>query len=121
MEVKLTLHGILRDYLPRKARGKTTLDLPERATANDIVHQLKIKQNVSAAVGGVEVEHNYVLQGSRAPKGGKSDGIKVDREGFEASLDEYYRQNDWDVETGTPTRYKLEALDLAWVADDLRL
>jgi len=57
----------------------------------------------------------------KALKGGKSDGLKVDREEFEASLDEYYRQNDWDVETGTPTRYKLEELDLAWVADELNL
>jgi aldehyde:ferredoxin oxidoreductase len=54
-------------------------------------------------------------------QGGKSDGFKVDREEFEASLDEYYRQSDWDIETGTPTRYKLESLDLAWVADELNL
>ncbi len=57
----------------------------------------------------------------KALKGGKSDGIKVDRDEFEAALDEYYRQNDWDVETGNPTRQKLESLDLAWVADELRL
>lgn len=53
--------------------------------------------------------------------GGKSDGLKVERAEWEAALDEYYRQNDWDIETGTPTRHKLEQLDLAWVADGLRL
>jgi aldehyde:ferredoxin oxidoreductase len=57
----------------------------------------------------------------KALKGGHSDGIAVDKAQFEASLDEYYRQNDWDVETGTPTRHKLEALDLGWVADQLRV
>jgi len=57
----------------------------------------------------------------KALKGGKSDGLKVEQAEFEASLDEYYRQNDWDVETGTPTRHKLETLDLAWVADELKL
>jgi aldehyde:ferredoxin oxidoreductase len=57
----------------------------------------------------------------KALKGGRSDGIKVDREQFEASLDEYYRQNGWDVETGIPARHKLEELDLAWVADGLNL
>jgi aldehyde:ferredoxin oxidoreductase len=57
----------------------------------------------------------------KALKNGPSDGIAVDRAQFEASLDEYYRQNDWDVETGTPTRYKLEELELGWVADQLRL
>jgi sulfur carrier protein ThiS len=62
LEVKLTLHGILRDYLPRKAKGKTTLNLPDGATVDDVAEQLEIKQNVSAAVNGVEVETNHVLQ-----------------------------------------------------------
>jgi aldehyde:ferredoxin oxidoreductase len=57
----------------------------------------------------------------KALKGGKSDGLKVDRQQFEQALDEYYRQNDWDVETGIPTRFKLEELDLDWVADQLNL
>ncbi|HEX9925751.1 MAG TPA: aldehyde ferredoxin oxidoreductase family protein [Anaerolineae bacterium] len=57
----------------------------------------------------------------KALKGGSTDGVKVDEAEFEAALDEYFRQNDWDVETGIPSRYKLEALDLAWVADELNL
>ncbi len=57
----------------------------------------------------------------KALKGGSTGGIKVDRAQFEAAMDEYFRQNDWDVETGIPTRYKLEELDLAWVADKLNL
>jgi aldehyde:ferredoxin oxidoreductase len=57
----------------------------------------------------------------KALKGGKSDGLKLDQEQFEAALDEYFRQSEWDVKTGIPTRRKLEALDLAWVADELRL
>ena len=63
MEITITLHGILRDYLPRPAKGKTTLQLPEGATINDVVQQLKIKQNVSAAVDGVEVQTDHLLQG----------------------------------------------------------
>lgn len=62
MEIKLILHGILRDYLPRKAKGKTTLELPQGATINDVVQQLEIKQNVSASVNGAEVETSHVLQ-----------------------------------------------------------
>lgn len=61
MEVRLTLHGILRDYLPRQAKGKTTLTLPEGASINDVIQQLNIRHTVSAAVGGVQVENNYVL------------------------------------------------------------
>lgn len=62
MEVKITLHGILRDYLPRQAKGKTSLTLPEGATIDDVLQQLKIKQTVSAAIDGVQVENSYVLQ-----------------------------------------------------------
>jgi aldehyde:ferredoxin oxidoreductase len=57
----------------------------------------------------------------KALKNGPSDGIKLDRDQFEAALDEYFRQNDWDVETGTPSRHKLEALGLGWVADQLQI
>jgi len=57
----------------------------------------------------------------KALKGGKTDGLILDREQFDNALNDYYRQNDWDVETGIPTRYKLEQLDLAWVADDLKV
>jgi aldehyde:ferredoxin oxidoreductase len=72
---------------------------------------------------GIDRTHDKLSEKlfKQALKGGKSDGIKLDQAQFEAALDEYYRQNDWDVETGTPTRHKLEALDLAWVADQLRL
>jgi len=57
----------------------------------------------------------------KALKNGPTAGMKLDQDEFEAGLDEYYRQNDWDVETGVPTRHKLEQLDLAWIADELNL
>lgn len=63
MEVKITLHGILRDYLPRPVKGKTTLHLPEGTTIEAVVQQLNIKQNVSAAVNGVEVQNSHILRG----------------------------------------------------------
>jgi len=50
-------------------------------------------------------------------KGGKSDGVFVDRAEWEAALDEYYAQAGWDTQTGNPTRETLEGLGLAWVAD----
>ena len=62
MEVQVTLHGILRDYLPRQAKGKTTLNLPAGATVAQVVAQLKLKQTITAAVNGVQVETSYVLQ-----------------------------------------------------------
>ncbi len=62
MEIKITLHGILRDYLPKKAKGRTTLTVPEGTTINNIIEQLKIKQTVSAVVNGTETENNHTLQ-----------------------------------------------------------
>jgi len=55
----------------------------------------------------------------KALKGGASDGWKLDPAEFEAALDTYFELSEWDVETGVPTRAKLEQLDLAWVADQL--
>jgi sulfur carrier protein ThiS len=62
LEVQLTLHGILRDHLPRQAKGRTTLTLPAGATVAEVLQQFKLKSTVSAAVGGVQVEHTHVLQ-----------------------------------------------------------
>ena len=62
MKINITLHGILRDYLPRKSKGRTILDLPDGTKIDDVVQQLNIKQNVSAAVDGTEVENDYILQ-----------------------------------------------------------
>jgi sulfur carrier protein ThiS len=62
MDVKVTLHGILRDYLPRPNKGKTTLTLPPGATVAQVIEILKIKQNVSAALNGVEVDNSQTLQ-----------------------------------------------------------
>lgn len=57
----------------------------------------------------------------KALVGGRSDGVILEREEFEAALDMYYEQAGWDVVSGTPTRATLEAVGLDWVADDLSL
>jgi aldehyde:ferredoxin oxidoreductase len=55
----------------------------------------------------------------KALKGGVSDGWKLDRAEFDAALDKYFELCEWDVETGVPTRAKLDDLGLDWVADQL--
>lgn len=52
----------------------------------------------------------------KALKGGISDGFKIDRDEFEQALTSYYTQSGWDVETGKPSRAKLEELGLGWAA-----
>jgi aldehyde:ferredoxin oxidoreductase len=53
----------------------------------------------------------------KALAGGKSDGLFVPPEEVEQAKDTYYAMAGWDVARGTPTRERLEQLDLAWVAD----
>ncbi|MEC7417213.1 MAG: aldehyde ferredoxin oxidoreductase family protein [SAR324 cluster bacterium] len=48
-------------------------------------------------------------------KGGRSDGLALDKAEWDAALDEYYRLCEWDTKTGFPTRNKLEALGLGWI------
>lgn len=57
----------------------------------------------------------------KALEGGRSDGIKIDDEEFEAGLQMYYQQAGWDTETAVPTRDTLTELGFAWAADDLGL
>ncbi len=46
-------------------------------------------------------------------------GERLDREGMDRMLDDYYRVVGWDRETGVPTRKTLEDLGLSDVADEL--
>ncbi|MBE9525315.1 MAG: aldehyde ferredoxin oxidoreductase family protein [Chloroflexi bacterium] len=57
---------------------------------------------------------------NRALEGGPTDGFKLDQALYESALSEYYRQVGWDEKSGIPKRETLEALDLNWVADDLK-
>ena len=47
------------------------------------------------------------------------EGQVVDRDEFEKMKSEYYGLRGWDVESGLPTRAKLEELQLRDIADDL--
>ena len=51
--------------------------------------------------------------------GGPSGGTVVDRDKFEAILNEYYEDRQFDVKTGMQTRAGLERLGLRDIADDL--
>jgi aldehyde:ferredoxin oxidoreductase len=57
----------------------------------------------------------------RPLEGGKTAGYVLDYDEWQQSLETYYKMSGWDIETGQPTRTKLEALGIAWVADQLGL
>lgn len=62
LEINVTLVGSLRDKLPKAAKGKTMLTLPIGATVADVIAHLHLSNTVSAAIGGVAVDHSRVLQ-----------------------------------------------------------
>ncbi len=50
--------------------------------------------------------------------GGPTDGMALDRDQFEAALDEYYRQAGW-TPRGVPTPETLTELGLDWIAEQI--
>ncbi|MDI6707348.1 MAG: aldehyde ferredoxin oxidoreductase C-terminal domain-containing protein, partial [Bacillota bacterium] len=46
-------------------------------------------------------------------------GFKLEKEKWDALLDEYYNMHGWDKETGLPKRCTLEKMGLEHIADDL--
>jgi aldehyde:ferredoxin oxidoreductase len=57
----------------------------------------------------------------QALTGGASDGVALTEVEVEDAKDIYYQMAGWEVSSGTPTRKKLEELDLGWVADMLEV
>jgi aldehyde:ferredoxin oxidoreductase len=53
----------------------------------------------------------------KALKGGASDGVYLTEAELETAKDLYYEISGWDVETGMPTKQKLNALGFSWLAD----
>jgi thiamine biosynthesis protein ThiS len=53
MQIHLHLFSILREKLPREARGETTLDLADGETVADLLAKLDIQRNVVVSVNDV--------------------------------------------------------------------
>ena len=63
MLIHLTLYGLMRDLLPREARGKTTLEIPEGESVSFIIENLGIHGTAVFAVNGeVERDSKRVLK-----------------------------------------------------------
>lgn len=62
MQIHVTLVGSLRDNLPKVAKGKTTLTIPDGATVAEVIAQLGLSSTVSAGISGVAVDHSHRLQ-----------------------------------------------------------
>lgn len=52
MKVQLHLYSVLRDKLPKEARGHVQLDLEEGVSLSDLLEQLEIPRRVVISVNG---------------------------------------------------------------------
>jgi aldehyde:ferredoxin oxidoreductase len=51
---------------------------------------------------------------------GASKGHFISKDDLKKMLDDYYTERGWDLNTGAPTREKLEELGLGYVADAIK-
>jgi len=54
LQIKVHLHGILRDKLPPEMKGRATLELANGATVADLLDQLDIRRRVVVSVNEEE-------------------------------------------------------------------
>lgn len=63
MQISVHLHGILRDHLPREAKGRATVALDDGATVGHLLAQLGVKRRVIVALNNDhEPGETHVLQ-----------------------------------------------------------
>ena len=70
MEIYLQLYSILREMLPKEAKGKAVLQLKEDATLADLLTEIGIERRVVISVNGA-----HETDKSRALKDG--DNVKI--------------------------------------------
>jgi sulfur carrier protein ThiS len=63
LEIQLHLYSILRELLPKEAKGRAVLDLEEGTSLVDILEELGIKRRVVISVNSVlERDHTRQLR-----------------------------------------------------------
>jgi aldehyde:ferredoxin oxidoreductase len=118
---RIALNGLREEDFARLLSAATGLDISAREVmqAADRIYTLERAYNCLLGLGRKDdtLPEMYFREPFNA---GPWKGQQIiRREDQEKMLDEYYQYRGWDVETGIPTRKKLEELGLADVADEL--
>ncbi|MCA9930016.1 MAG: aldehyde ferredoxin oxidoreductase family protein [Anaerolineales bacterium] len=82
---------------------------------------LNLQRAFNAREGFTRADDKLPKKLSKALKGGRSDGFNFTPSELETAKDAYYAHAGWEVETGSPTREKLNELQLDWVASVMSL
>lgn len=63
MRVKVVLFGVFREKLPREARGRTTLELPEGSPLRAVLEHFDLPLHVTCSVNGqLEADRERLLR-----------------------------------------------------------
>ena len=112
--------GIGVSEMSRMLETATGMELDEDALV-EIAERIYAVERAFLVREGVTRADDAVMgkQGNESVVSGPFKGERLDPEKFNRLLDEYYTLRGWDLETGSPTRKRLEELDLNDVADEL--
>jgi len=90
-------------------------------TAQDV---LRIGERATNLARAFNVREGFSRQDDTLPErlfqpleNGALAGVAISKAEFEQALTELYKDKGWDPATGVPTRERLRALDIEWVAD----
>jgi len=124
-----TMCAFLLDMAVVGIAAQNTASLMEAVTGftytpDDI---LRVGERINNLAHAFNVREGFTREDDTLPerlltepiKGGASKGHFISRDELTQMLDEYYEARGWDVETGAPSREKLEELGLGYVADQL--
>lgn len=126
-----TMCGFIFDMAVVGIAAQNTADLMEAVTGisystDDI---LEVGERINNLARAFNVREGFARADDILPDrlmdepipGGASKGHSINRDELKKMLDEYYAARGWNIETGSPTREKLTALNLNYVADALKL
>ncbi len=106
------------------------LNTVRAATGRDFTVQnlLQIGERATNLARAFNIREGFSRKDDRLPErlfqpteSGALKGVALSKPEFEQALTELYLRKGWDPETGAPTRERLRALEIEWVADLLGL
>ncbi|WP_300465390.1 aldehyde ferredoxin oxidoreductase family protein [Desulfobacula sp.] len=126
-----TMCGFIFDMAVIGIAAQNTADLMEAVTgiAYTTDDVLLVGERINNLARAFNVREGFTRADDTLPErlltepipGGASKGHFISKEELKLMLDEYYTARGWNLETGSPSREKLTALNLAYAADVLNL
>ncbi len=126
-----TMCGFIFDMAVVGIAAQNTADLMEAVTGiaytpDDV---LSVGERINNLARAFNVREGFTRADDTLPErlltepipGGASKGHYITKEELKQMLDEYYTARGWDMESGSPSREKLTALNLEYAADVLNL